>query len=413
MRAPRITAALVGGLLLAATGLAVGPGAASAVPVPEQDAFYRVPADVAAHSSGDILNSRSVSVSAYGLPLPVRAWQLQYRSLDSENRPTADVTTILVPVLPWLGRGARPLVSYQTAEDGVAGKCAPSYALRAGLAGGVSNSEAETGLMLLALLRGWAVAVPDYEGPDSAFLGGPGEAHGVLDGLRAALHFTPAGLGAAGPVGLWGYSGGSLASADAAQLQPSYAPELHLAGVATGGLVADIDATIYAFSGSVLGGAIPMGVNGMLRAFPAAHLEQYLSAKGRAEVAATAGDCINDAALRYPLTRVADLEAYPGALAQPAVQDLLRASSPDGIGGVPTAPVYDYHAIFDEFAPIGPDRALMRGYCAAGVVVQHVEDLVAEHISETVTGAPGALTFLADRFAGRTPKNTCASIPTA
>jgi hypothetical protein len=411
MRVARTAAAIGAGLALALGAATAGGVSAQAVPVPEQDAFYAVPVDVAAHANGDILNSRSVSASAYLLPLPVRAWQVQYKTLDSENHPSAYVTTILVPILPWLGSGPRPLVSYQTAEDGVAGKCAPSYALRAGLTGGFSNSEGETGLILLALLQGWAVAAPDYEGPNSAFLGGPGEAHGVLDGVRAALHFGSSGLGATTPVGLWGYSGGSFATADAAQLQPSYAPDLHLAGIATGGLVADINATIHAFSGTAVGGAIPMGVNGVLRAYPDVDLQSYLSEKGKAMVEVTAGDCINDAALRFPFANVEDLEAFPGALQQPVVQDLLRANSPDGIGGFPTAPVYDYHATFDELAPVGPDRDLMRSYCSAGVVVQHVEDLLAEHISETITGAPGAIAFLARRFANKPAVNTCSSIP--
>src|SRR6202035_184338 len=123
-------------------------------------------------------------------------------------------------------------VSYQTAEDGVAGKCSPSYALRAGIVAVDGNSEAETALIAAALLRGFAVAAPDYEGPNSAFLGAPGEAHGVLDGVRAAFHFAPDGFTVHTPVALWGYSGGSVASADAAELQPVYAPELKLAGIA-------------------------------------------------------------------------------------------------------------------------------------------------------------------------------------
>jgi hypothetical protein len=43
----------------------------------------------------------------------------------------------------------------------------------------------------------------DYEGPYSDFLGAGQEAHGVLDGPRAALRFGPAGLGRATKLGLW------------------------------------------------------------------------------------------------------------------------------------------------------------------------------------------------------------------
>jgi hypothetical protein len=85
---------------------------------------------------------------------------------------------------------------------------------------------------------------------------------------------------------------------------------------------------------------------------------------------------------------------------------LLRDSSPLGRPGTPSAPVYDYHATQDELAPIGPDRELMARYCAAGVPVQHVE-FPGEHLSEVAVGAPGALSYLGDRFAGLPAPSNC------
>jgi len=411
-RAARIAAAAV---LTAAGAIAAvtisGAPAGAAVPVPEKDPFYAVPANIATYANGAVIASRSIAPSAFLLPLPAKAWQVKYRSTDGLGAPTADVTTILVPLLPWTGTGARPLVSYQTAEDGVAGKCAPSYALRAGLTAASSNASAEMGLVLQLLLRGWAVTVPDYEGPQSEFLVAGQEGNGVLDAVRASLHFTPAGLSPSTKVALWGYSGGSLASDLAAQFQPTYAPELHLTGVALGGFVADIHATILDFSGSAFGGAIAMGVNGPMRGYPDLHLENYLNDYGKKVVAAAAGDCINDAVARRPFLSIAQIEAYPGAFESPLVRQLLTENSPIGIEANPQTVIYDYHAILDELAPIGPDRAQMRRYCSAGLTVQHVEHLLGEHISETVTGAPGAIAFLAQRFAGATPINTCATIP--
>ncbi len=155
----------------------------------------------------------------------------------------------------------------------------------------------------MALTRGWTVTVPDYEGPRSEFLVAGTEGKGVLDAIRATRRFTPAGVHRDARVGLWGYSGGSLASVAAAQLQPTYAPGLRLHALALGGLLGDIRSTIDAFSGSIGGGAIPMGINGFLPAYPGLDLLQYLNASGRAKVAETAGDCIFDAAQRYPFLR--------------------------------------------------------------------------------------------------------------
>jgi hypothetical protein len=264
--------------------------------------------------------------------------------------------------------------------------------------------------MQLAMLQGWALVVPDYEGPSSDFLGAAGEAHGVLDGIRAALQFKPAGFSSHTPVALWGYSGGALASDLAAQAQPTYAPELRFAGIALGGLVTDLKATLNAFSGSPLGGALVIGFVGVNRSYPEADLLHYLNAAGQQAVAESQTDCINDAATQFPLASVQQFEASPGVLELPAINQLLQSISPLWTSGTPTAPIYDYHELLDEYAPIAGDRQLMQRYCKAGVHVDHVELLTGEHIAGTVTGAPAAIAYLADRFAGRPVPDDCSSI---
>ena len=380
--------------------------AVAAVPLPDNDPFYAVPANLGATANGAVLASRPVVATTFSLPLPVSAWQVKYKTLDTAGNPTATVATVMVPRVPWLGKGPRPLVSYQTAEDGVGSKCAPSYVIRAGLQAGDSNSAPETLLMTAAMLRGWAVVAPDYEGRNSAFLGAAGEAHGVLDGIRAARAFTPAGL-AASPVGVWGYSGGALASDLAAQYQPAYAPELKLTGLALGGIPADIDATMLAFNRTPLGGAIVIGLIGVDRAYPEQNIPQYMNAAGKAAMAAGQNDCITDAVLRHPFLKISSYEATPNAIALPQVTSFLRSISPLGIPGTPTGPIYDYHSVFDELAPIGPDRELMKRYCAAGVKVQHYEDYVSEHIVLVATGWPAAISWLGDRFAGKPAPSNC------
>lgn len=373
------------------------------------DAFYAVPADIAAYRDGQVLASRAVTATAWNLPLPVHAWELKYRTQDFRGRPSATVTTVLVPTAPWRGAGPRPLVSYQTAEDGVDQHCAPSHALVDGLRAGFTGSYSETGLIALLVAHGWAVSVPDYEGPRSEFLVAGTEARGVLDGVRAARGFAPAQLNHA-PIGLWGYSGGSFASVTAAQLQPRYAPELHLRALALGGLVGNIRSTIDAFSGSFAGGAIPMGIVGFLRAYPGLHLEQYLNASGRAKVAASAHDCIFEATPRYPFLRTSSIEATPNALDAPPIAKMLAANSPLHFRGAPHVATYWYHAYADELAPFAPARATLRKFCAAGTSVQAALKPIGEHLTEAVLGAPGAIAFLQARFAGRTPVDSCPTL---
>lgn len=399
------------GLCGAAVLCAASGSVAVAVPLPSADPFYSVPVGISGLPNGTILASRAVAVNAYSIPMPVHAWQVKYKTTDNQGAASADVSTVLVPEVPWTGTGARPLVSYQTAEDGISTACAPSYGLRAGVTDAENNSGAETGVMEYALLQGLAVVAPDYEGPNSEFLAPAGEAHGVLDGIRAALRFAPAGFSERTPLAMWGYSGGSLATVLAAQAQPTYAPSLHFTGIALGGLVADVQATLDAFNGGPAGGAIVMGLAALNRDFPSANLLQYLNAAGRTAVAAAQNDCIAQAAAHFPFASLQEYEAHPGVESTPAVVNLLHSISPLGIPGTPTAPIYDYHSAVDELAPIGPDRQLIRRFCAAGVKVDHVETLLGEHVAVAVTGAPGAVAYLVDRFAGRPAPDNCAAIP--
>lgn len=422
MRLPRITATLAS--LAAAVALAAAPALAtpagasplpipipgqSEVPLPEDDPFYRVPPKIKGLANGSILRSRPIDASTWNVPMPATAWQILYKTLDNHHRPTATVATVLVPDAPWTGDGPRPLLSYQTAEDGIDTKCAPSYALRAGAAAGDTNSNLETPIVFTALTQGWTLVVPDYEGPRSLFLAARMAAHGLLDGIRAARAFKPAGVGKRAPIGLWGYSGGSLATSVAAQLQPRYAPELKFAGIALGGLVADIRSTIDAFDGSPLGGAIMMGIEGMDRAFPEADIRSLITREGREKMDASAKDCINDAVRRHGLLfSYRPYEAVPNSLDVPRIKRLQKRNSPLTFGGIPRTPVFHYHATLDEYAPIAPAARLMAKWCAAGVTVQRQEEPVGEHITGVITGVPHGLLYLSDRFAGKPAPSTCA-----
>jgi len=405
------------GRLLALTAAAVGPlalapaaHAGSAPPLPEQDSFFAAPSDQDDYAPGDVIRSRPVTVKAFELPLPFKAWQLIYRTSDRNDEPTVTATTLIVPTTAWRGPGSRPVVSYQTAEDGVSTRCAPSYALTAGARGGFSGSYSESPIIVSALLQGWALSVPDYEGMESQFLVADVAAKGVLDGLRASRRFATAGLKDS-PLAIWGYSGGAFASANAAQLQRSYAPELPIKAVTLGGLLGNVRDTIRAFDGSVAGSAIPMGMHGFDRAFPDMKIRSRLNALGQKYYDLEANDCLFDAVPRRPFMKVVKIEGEPGMLDKPDVLAMLDANSPLHRPGVPTAPVYEYHTVLDEFAPIKPARAVLRAYCAAGVPVQHDAKLVGEHLTEIALGAPGAVLFMKHRFAGDTPKNTCARIP--
>ena len=88
--------------------------------------------------------------------------------------------------------------------------------------------------MLALAAQGYAVTVPDFEGPDLHWVAGHESGWNTLDGIRATESHL--GMPSSQKVGLFGYSGGSIAGEWASELAPSYAPELNIVGTAIGGI---------------------------------------------------------------------------------------------------------------------------------------------------------------------------------
>jgi hypothetical protein len=230
--------------------------------------------------------------------------------------------------------------------------------------------------------------------------------HAVLDAVRAAQRFAPAGLrGAATPVGLWGYSGGGHATAWASELQPAYAPELDVKGVAEGGVPADIEVTARHLDGGPFSGLYLAAAVGISRAYPEIDLPSLLNAAGREMARKIGEECLEEFARDFPFRRMSEFTTVPDPLAVPRVQAVLEHNR---LGRrIPRAPLFVYHSILDELNPIAPADALVATYCRAGVPVKYHRDPTSEHISLTVSAAPLAAAFLADRFAGRPVPSTC------
>ncbi|WP_432420406.1 lipase family protein [Nocardia neocaledoniensis] len=236
--------------------------------LPPDDPFYLAPPDLAGLAPGTVVRTRSVEIALFGLvPQRISAWQLLYRTCDLDGEPEVSVTTVL---LPWDADPleSRPLVSFQCAIDAVAPQCFPSYALRRGARTVGSIAPLELPIIAMALRQGWAVSVPDHEGLGGRFGAAREPGYRALDGIRAASGFAPLGLGPANPVALWGYSGGGLATAWAAELAAEYAPELNIVGAVAGSPVGDPAAAFVRLNGGWFAGFPAAFVAGLRRAYP-------------------------------------------------------------------------------------------------------------------------------------------------
>ena len=392
----KITTAATG--VVAALALCA-TAAAAEVPKPDQDPFYDAPSrkQLAKLKRGEIIRSRSVAVSGLGFGGAVDSWQLFYRSNDSKRRPAAVLATLIVPRTP--SAGVRPLVSYQAAIDSLGSDCNPGYTLQTG-------TQREAPLIVQALNRGWATVVPDFEGPRNAYGAGPMAGRAVLDGIRAARRFAPAGLaGPRTPVGLWGYSGGGQATAWAAEMQPGYAPRMKIAGVAAGGVPPYLDQVAHQIDGGLFAGIYFAVSVGLSREFPELRIEDLLNDDGRAMVAEIGEKCVDDLGTDYAGERMSRYTNVPDPLVLPRVRKVIRKNE---LGkGTPTAPLYIYHSVIDQLIPVAGPDALVAEYCAEGAPVFYERSFLGEHVALVATGALGALDYLSARFGGQVPPTSC------
>jgi len=381
--------------------------ASKAPPPPQHDHFYKPPAGYASTAPGTILRSRPVQVATFAtLPQNISAWQLLYRTTNYKGKPEATVTTVLLPA----GGKPRALLSYQIAEDAVAPQCAPSYELRSGVGPSGAINQAELLLIDAAVAEGFAVSIPDYEGPGGDFGAARQPGYAILDGIRAAEQFTPLELdGLSTPVGIWGYSGGSLVSGWAAQVQPSYAPDINLLGVAVGGFVTNLAQAVTQINGGVGAGLIVSVLSGVARTVPAlaAAIKTYVTPAGQALLAQGASQCETTNVLDYPFTNLDNYLTIPLTqfLALPAIKAALTGL--DLGSSAPTAPLFVYHAVNDELIPIAGADATVSGYCADGDSVTYTRDLLSEHATLALIGAPAALNWLTQRLTGGAVPQGC------
>jgi fermentation-respiration switch protein FrsA (DUF1100 family) len=370
------------------------------------EGFYEPPTPLPEGRPGDII--RAEPVDAYlvpGVRLRARAWRVLYRSTSAIGEPTAVSGTVLLPN----GRTnrVRPLLGFGIGTHGIGDAAAPSRLLPRGL-------DWEAGLMAMALARGWALAVTDYEGlgtpGDHTYMVGRALGPNVLDAMRVARQLAPTELPVEGPAGIIGYSEGGAAAAWAAQLQPTYAPEIPLAGVAAGAAAADVETAGPSLDGSFFSFFIAYGGIGYAAAYPELDLDSYLTPMAREGIAELRESSIFQAALRGPrFVRAGDL-TQPNVLELPDWRRRLRENRLGTIA--PAAPVLLHHARRDQIVAFEQSVNLCDDWRALGVDVRvYVTRGGVDHISGAVAGTPVALDWLAKRFGRSATAGAAAAAP--
>lgn len=422
-------------------GLPASASAADDVPVVSRGitipTFYNPPSTLPS-ANGAVIRSEPLQLGLRlpGLtgPLPGTATRLMYKSTDSNGQPVAVTGAYIEPAAPWTGGGPRPLVVLAPGTMGQGDQCAASLALENPASLNLTEGTVSVGYENLAtyrlLAKGIAVAVTDYVGLGATdrvhtYVNRVDEGHAVLDAARAARSLTGTSLTASSPVGLYGYSQGGGATASAAELQPTYAPDVPLAGVYAGAPPADLVKVLPGIDGSALAAAAGWTVNGLVQSVPALQpiVDRYINDKGRAALADVATRCVGDGIFAYGFTKTKSWTKDGISLGdviarEPAVTAAVDAQR---IGRIkPNAPVRIATGVADDTVPHRQARQLAVDWCAKRATVTYEPVylpnlgnglVLPNHFLPMIEDQGQAIGWLADRLEGKRATSDCWRLP--
>jgi hypothetical protein len=388
--------------LVAPIAQAQGPGS----PIPADDPFYSWDGSLDA-APGTVLRSRPMVFSTPTLTTPITGEQVLYRTTDQQGNGAVTAAAVLRPLIP----GPPKIVSYHMAYDALGSQCDPSYTLSGGSTNRIAG--AEQAVIAGYLAAGYTVVAPDYEGEEMEWTIGRQSGYAALDGVRATQEFLQ--LPSNTPVGLIGYSGGSVPTQWGAEVAPYYAPELNIVGAAAGGLPVDLAHNLPYISGSDnWSGVIPALIVAYQRAY-GLDTASFLSEYGAELIQEVANQCIAEFAADYPGLTDADMvrAPYNSLLDVPEVVEAIDDNIM-GSTGTPSTPMFlavgHSDPIGDTVMITADVEGLAHEYCGRGVDVQYSQYNGLTHGDAFAPFEAQGLQFLSERFAGLPTRSNCATI---
>ncbi|CEI62043.1 hypothetical protein FVEN_g3076 [Fusarium venenatum] len=373
---------------------------------PSKDPWYQPPQGWESKQPGDILRISSVPKLSEIVGNSSATYHILYRSTDSRNEPSWAVTTLFIPSTTYHSpQGKMAVLSYQFAYNTANFDSCPSFAL----SGVMARSEpslgikSSTSLIEEMLSFGWVVNTPDHLGPFSAFGASVQGGHATLDAVRAVHHLLDLGKSSGYNTTIWGYSGGSIATFAAAELQSKYAPDVKIDGTVLGGFVDNVSGDFDKLNKSPIAGALVAILLGITSQYPEArsYLESRLIPATKDEFMSVLDTEVTETVKHFSgrdvysffQDGVADLRA-------PELQHLYDEQAKLGSGRTPLMPMFVYKAINDQFCPVEWTDATVVKLCNSGAEITYERNTIGSHVSEIENGKPRAFQFLWSIFDG-------------
>jgi alpha-beta hydrolase superfamily lysophospholipase len=376
--------------------LAAGCSARAAAPPPARTsaptvpAFYSTP--LRPGPPGQLIRSQAMRA-----PAGARAWRILYHSRSVNGRDVAVSGLVIAPASA-PAHGERAVIAWAHGTVGLADICAPSVQ---------PDITADIGNVPQLLARGYVIAASDYQGlgtpGPSPLLNGISEAQNVLDSARAAGQIAAAHAG--DRVVVSGHSQGGHAALFAAQIAPSYAPDLHVLGAAASAPVSDVPGVL----GSVATrtpfgiGFLALGVAGYDATNPGAHVNTILTPKGRAGWPLIESSC-NGVFTKFWGLGISGVFSKNPLTTQPWAAGL-RRESPTGIRS--HIPILIMQGGQDRTVWPAFTTRLAQRLCGLGDTIEYRLYPGAEHDTVVMAATTDLLNWITARFAGQPAPTTC------
>lgn len=422
MKFPKLTTGVLSLALLASTLTPLVASAGAPEYGPQSD-FYipnRTPAQLANMQPGHWIRYRSFNY--YGVWFQnITATQILHKSSNVLGGQTS--TNMVTVLRPTNATNITKVMVNGIAYDSLNPMDEPSVTIQK------QQSVSSTENISSYLSQGYAVILPDTEGQTANMTAGREYGMNTLDAIRAAFNVPDqTKINPNAKVVLAGYSGGAWSSMWAAQMAPTYAPDVNakLVGVAVGGLPVNAAHISQYLSGSALfSGEIPTSIIGMARAYNV-DFRPYLNAKGVQMYNDLQNASLGSVIGKYWGLKLSDI-LKPEYQNPNSIPDYVRIVNDNNLGSLPapTIPVYivqgdapwgalgtNNHPVYGtgDGATVTKDvRSLASQFCSTARKVYYTELSWSDHLFAAISSqyTTGSANWIKDRMDGKVMQENC------
>jgi pimeloyl-ACP methyl ester carboxylesterase len=323
-------------------------------PHPVGSELYSAPRSSAGAKPGDLIRYGEIES-----PAGSKGYVIVYWSRTIAGEPVA-VSGVLYQPTPSPAGQPLPIVAWAHGTYGLGDHCTTRAYF---------SSSCRTDLVSLAVQAGAVFVATDYQGlgvPGAhPYLVGQSAACNVLDSIRAAAQLTGTGPSPRSLVLGWSQGGG--AALFAAELQPTYAPELQVKGAVAVAPAAELNILPAVLDGGPRFGYLLMAAYGFRAAYPQLLIyDRLLTGVGRAALKRIGTQCVEQILGDFANRRGAEF----GVDALLDVPDFRRRLEQNSPGSTWTSvPILLIHGEDDDTIPAEVSRILALKYTGLGVPI--------------------------------------------